>query len=157
MPIAPEPRPFMKATTLLLSQHRHIQTLVDEASAAKSREPPDERTFALVEAVAAHLAIEEGVLYPIVERELALDVTAHRDAHVRARLAMFRLATTSSDGFEHDLAILDRVLRDHALAESAIIRALESKMSDGGLIRLGQKMSEFHRRLHETPASALPA
>jgi hypothetical protein len=135
----------MKATTLLLSQHRRIQALVE--AAAKCIERREEHTFALVEAVAAQIATEEDILYPVVERELALDVSVHREAHVRARLAMFRLATASKDAFEHDLYHLDRILRDHVLAESALVRALEAKMSNGSLIRLGQRMHDFHQRL----------
>ena len=140
----------MKATTLLLFQHRRIQTLVD--AAAKSRDARDEHTLALTDAVTAHLATEEAVLYPVVEREMALDMSLHRAAHVRARLALFRLATASSEGFAEDLAHLDRVMREHALSSSALVRALEDHMSDAGLIRLGQRMNDFERRLRQPRA-----
>ena len=131
----------MKATTLLLSHHHRIQNLIE--SAAKDLEAREEQTLALLQAVSWQIATEERVLYPVVERELALDTSSHRKAHVRARLALFRLATTSASAFDEHLAGLDRVLRAHALAESEIVRALEDRMSEAGLIRLGQRMNEF--------------
>jgi hypothetical protein len=104
-----------------------------------------------MEAVATHIATAEGVIYPVVERDLALDVSPQRDGHVRARLALFRLATTSEEAFPRHLAWLDRVLREHALAESAIVRAMEESLSPAALIRLGERMTEFQMRLGRAP------
>jgi hypothetical protein len=140
----------MKATTLLLFQHRRIQTLV---AAAKKRGAYGEHAILLVEAVAEQIAATEGVLYPVVERDLALDVSAHKDAHRRARNALARLATTSGVEFREELARLDLILREHALAESAIVRALEDRMSDGSLIHLGLRMSEFQQGLRRRSAA----
>jgi hypothetical protein len=129
----------MKATTLLLSRQQRIQALVRAATRS------DEHALALLEAVATQIAVEEGILYPVAERELAVDTSVHRGGHVRVRLALFRLATAPKAAFEKYLAHLDQVLRDHALAESAIVRALEDRMTDAGLVRLGHEMIEFQR------------
>ena len=137
----------MKVTTLLLSQHRRIQNLVAHTASAEDAAAREANALALVQAVSCHIATEERVVYPVVERELALDTTAHRSRHVRARLALFRLATTSPAAFEEHLAGLDQVMREHALAESAIVRALESHLSDAGLNYLGERVHEFRQKM----------
>jgi hypothetical protein len=142
----------MKATTLVLSQHRRIQKLVDAAAYDAAKR--DVRTHALIEAIVTHLATEETILYPEIERTLALDLREHRAGHVRARLALFRVATspTRTDAFCTHLSRLDHVLRDHALRESGTVRTLEDSMSDGVLRRIGKKMVEFQRALTARPA-----
>lgn len=142
----------MKATTLLLAHHRTIQELVSAAIAdAEARE---KRTSDLVEAIVAHIATEETVLYPTVERELAVDLRALRASHVKTRLALFRVVTaaTHSVEFASYLATLDMAMREHALGESQLVRTLEDQMSDTGLHRLGEKMQEFESSLVARPA-----
>jgi hypothetical protein len=144
----------MKATTLLLAQHHRIQKLVDRAALdARAR---DERTAELLEAVVTYLSTEETVLCPTLERELELDLREHRAAHVRARLALFRVATapTHSEGFISHLSWLDRVLHDLALIESGVVRSLEEALDEQTLRGLGARMLEFQRALVARPAFA---
>jgi hypothetical protein len=145
----------MKATTLLLSQHHRIQRLIDLAlSDGNAR---DIRTSAVIEAVLIHLETEEIVFFPAIERQLSLDLREHRQAHVRARLALFRLATapTEGDQLEDCIGSLRGIFRDHALRESQIVRVLEESLSDTGLRALGEAMQAFQDTSRDLKERAL--
>src|SRR5271169_2989953 len=95
----------MTADTTISIHHR---TLLDLLEPARAR-PPDETIIALLDAAMAQLALEAAALRAL-EGYGDVDVREHQEAHGRARLALFRVATSPLDSSAVDRAIAD--LRD---------------------------------------------
>jgi hypothetical protein len=116
-------------------QHR---ALLDILTRARTGARHDERIVALLDAAMAELAVEAAALRALSDHA-EVDTRPHLDAHGRARLALFRMATSPSDS-----AAITRAMDDlHvAFAERprALADALATHLDAGALARLGEEM-----------------
>jgi hypothetical protein len=107
----------MKAAEEIARRHVALQELLAKARAAARK---DDGVLAILDAAMAQLAIEAAALRALSDAGVAVDPRPHFAAHARARLALFRMATSPSDSsaFEHSLRDLAEAFGDrpHHLA-----------------------------------------
>lgn len=117
---------------------RHHRTLLELLEASPVAARPDERLVAVLDAAMVQLAVEAAALRALAE-VARVDTREHFDAHGRARLALFRMATSPSDSAEVARALDD--LRD-AFCERprSLADALVAHLDARTLERLGEEM-----------------
>jgi hypothetical protein len=131
----------MTAAAAIARHHRILLELLD-AGPMKAR--PDERLIAVLDAAMAQLAVEAAALRALAELT-QVDTRVHFDAHGRARLALFRMATSPSDSCAVAQALVD--LRDafddrpRSLA-GALVEHLDAQT----LERLGEEMDALEKQ-----------
>jgi hypothetical protein len=119
---------------------RHHKTLLELLQPARITRQ-DERLLAVLDAAMAELAVEAAALRALADY-VEVDTRSHFDAHGRARLALFRMATSPSDS-----ATVARALDD--LREAFVDRprslagALVQHLDAQALARLGEEMESL--------------
>jgi hypothetical protein len=80
-------------------------TLLELLASARAAARDDEGVIAILDAAMAQLAMETMALRALADERIAVDPGPHFAAHKRARLALFRMATSPWDSraFEHAL------------------------------------------------------
>jgi len=83
------------------------------------------------------------VFLPAAEPALGASARALRLTHVRARLALFRMATadTRDAVFVRGVRTLRETFREHALALAGVLRSLENVLPQETIAALGDEMS----------------
>jgi len=119
---------------------RHHETLLDLLEPARAR-PRDDRIIALLDTAMAQLALEATALRALAEH-VEVDLREHQEAHGRARLALFRVATSPSDSSAVDHAMQE--LRD-AFGERprALVGALARHLDAHALDQLAEELREL--------------
>jgi hemerythrin superfamily protein len=141
-------RPAMKATTLLERQHRNLQQLCEavERGSGKIRESLLPQ---LAGDLAAHIAVEEQVLYPAAceaSREDEL-MQLSRSRHAQMMQSLESALETPVDGEEFTVAIgeLRNVVEFHAEEqEESLFPQLEALLDTSMLRRLAQSMLDLY-------------
>lgn len=130
----------MTADTTISSHHRALLDLLGMLGSAPAR-PPDETVIALLDAAMAQLALEGAALRALAAHGL-VDQREHQAAHGRARLALFRVATSPSDSFALERAVEE--LRD-AFGERprALAGELAKHLDARALDQLAEEMKEL--------------
>jgi hypothetical protein len=117
---------------VLLRRLRRLDQLAVAAAASSDALPE------FVEEVSQHFFVEETVLAPFVHRHVEAEALRLRSRHLRARLALFRLATASP--FRKEMAEYVRELQlqigEHALAVPDLATALERVLDETAYRRL---------------------
>jgi hypothetical protein len=105
----------------------------------------DEYLSAMTTEMMVYLSLEEQIVIPELERRLPQYLPELRRTHVKARLSLFRIATSppASARLEHDVRDLRALFRSHALHVAAIVRALGTSATEGDLRRLGDDIHAF--------------
>ena len=134
----------MKATIVLMRQQRQFQLML--ATIRAHRRVREKVLADLDEALAAHVAAEEAVIFPATAHLPDADLPRHRATHARAKLALYRMASPTEHTFEQLMEALDASLRAHALDGGIIVRAMEFSMKEVMLDSLGEKMFAFRAR-----------
>jgi hemerythrin-like domain-containing protein len=152
----------MKATALLVRQHRKIEQLIDALTSNEPEAAPERRAtlLALVDELIAHMAVEQRVFYPCAQRALDEDLTRNRDTHRRARATLLRLADPLVDdaGFADEVARLKAIVEEHvALEERALFVAIEQIADPYALESLGDRIHAFHSAILRSSAPLGPA
>lgn len=147
----------MKATTLLLKQHRKLEGIVDALETQTHLRNP--LLLELAEELMAHIAIEKTLFYPCAQRALDASLRQHHAALDRARVALRSLAEPGLGAalFDEKVAVMKAVLREHVtLQEESLIPAMERVSDAYSLSRLGDRMALFHATMLKTrPSEAL--
>lgn len=94
----------MKATEQIARRHLKLLELLAAARAAVARK--EDGVVAILDAAMAQLAMEAAALRAL-SAEGIVDLRAHFAAHGRARLALFRMATSPSDSGAFEQALRD--------------------------------------------------
>jgi hypothetical protein len=127
----------MTATSTIARHHRTLLELLQPAHVMRQ----DDRLIAVLDAAMAQLAVEGAALRALAEHA-GVDTQEHFDAHGRARLALFRMATSPSDSttIAHALDELRAafVERPHSLA-GALVEHLDAQT----LAELGEEMESL--------------
>jgi hypothetical protein len=130
----------MTADTTIATHHKVLLELLGTLGSAPAR-PPDNTLVALLDAAMAQLALEGAALRALAAHG-HVDQHEHQAAHGRARLALFRVATSPSDSSTLERAVAD--LRD-AFGERprALAGALVEHLDTRALAELAQEMSQL--------------
>lgn len=152
----------MRATALLVRQHRKIEGLVQALDGDLPFEPGQRRVvlLSLVDELIAHMAVEQRIFYPCAERAVDADLSRNRDTHRRARATLLRLANPHLDDvhFSEEVARLKAILEEHfTLEDNALFVAIEQVADSYALDRLGERMSAFHTAILSRPEANGPA
>jgi len=147
----------MKATRILIAQHRAIETLFEELAREARRNARARAASRLAEELIAHMAGEETIFYPAVRRVLgkallsgsgpgrdpslgpAVDGPA-ADPHFLLRAQLRRVLATrvQEPAFEPRLQALRSLFAHHVEAEeTALFPRVEAALADSQLETLG--------------------
>lgn len=129
----------MKTSTLLVEQQQRLVSLlafVTENVATRLARTPE-----VIDAAMAQLAMEEAALD---ERRVAasIDADRHRAAHLRARLALFRVAASPTDsaGFLRSIHEIAEIFRDRS---RELGDALESLGDETAIRRINVELARL--------------
>jgi hemerythrin superfamily protein len=137
----------MKATRILIAQHRAIEALFDELARETHRHARARAASRLSEEIIAHMAGEEAIFYPAVQRVLGKSFRGHStaegpaaDPHFMLRAQLRRvLATGVQDAaFEPRSQALRLLFAHHAeVEETVLFPEVEKALADSQLETLG--------------------
>src|SRR4051812_45354247 len=107
----------MKATSLLESQHRHVEALFEKLECGQGA--PAVTLETLANYLAAHMAIEQEIFYPAVKAVDVQRVDESYEEHALGELALKRLLGTRSDepAFKARVTALKELTLQHLLEE----------------------------------------
>jgi hemerythrin-like domain-containing protein len=149
----------MKATALLVEQHRTIERLL--AGLDVDVRCRRNVLLPLAEEVVAHIVVEQRVFYPCVERVLTFDPRRHLDTHRWARATLLRLQNPQigDAAFSDEVTRLESIIAQHVALEDGALFADVERVVDGYLLeRLGDRVRAFHSAMlrADTPSLARP-
>lgn len=131
----------MKATKLLETQHRKVETLFKKLESGKGS--LSENLKDLADSLAAHMAIEQQIFYPAI-REIKEDMVAESyEEHAVAELSLKRLLSSKpgSAAFHAKVTVLKELIEHHVEEEEEeLFPAVEKKMEAATLEALGKQM-----------------
>lgn len=142
----------MTATTTIERHHHVLLELLAPGGAAGRLE---ERIVAILDAAMAELAVEAVALRALAAHALE-EVRDHFQAHARARLALFRMATSPSDS-----SAIDQAMRDLGEAfvdrPRALVALLGKHLDPDALALLGAEMEAVATAGADGPRRTTPS
>lgn len=132
----------MKATELLVNQHREFEQLFEQL---ESVEEGDEKIVReeLARNLVGHMAIEEEMFYPAMRDAMPERIALAEMEHAAARYALAQLlATPPGDPMFHaKVAVLDTMIRNHvAMEEKEILPRAENAIGSEQLQQMSRRM-----------------
>ena len=132
----------MKATELLVNQHREFEQLFEQL---ESVEEGDEKIVReeLARNLVGHMTIEEEMFYPAMRDAMPERIALAEIEHAAARYALAQLlATPPGDPMFHaKVAVLDTMIRNHvAMEEKEILPRAENAIGSEELQQLSRRM-----------------
>jgi len=147
----------MKATDLLKKQHRKVEQLFAKIEASGSADAVEE----LANELAAHMAIEQEILYPAISSVDAERVAESFEEHAVAELELKRLLRTSEEdeaAFKARVVTLKELIGHHVTEEEEeLFPKVEKKMARETLDDLAERMkARFDEALDAGYEAVLP-
>jgi hypothetical protein len=136
----------MKATRVLVAQHRAIAALFDEIDQETRRQARGRAVSRVAEELIAHMAGEEAVFYPALLRMVRLDSSAierSRGDHLALRVEMRRVLGTSigDPAFGPRLTTLRELYDRHVREEeSSLFPRVDAALSELDHEALGEEI-----------------
>jgi hemerythrin-like domain-containing protein len=146
----------MKATTLLERQHRKVEAAFKKLESGRSE--PGPILEELANDLAAHMAIEQDILYP---RAKAVDpslVLESFEEHALAEIGLRRLLATDPDDatFKAKVITLRELIQHHVEEEEEeLFPKLEKALGEEKLKELGKQMAEVFAEAQQQGYPAL--
>jgi len=136
----------MKATELLIKQHRAVEELFEKFEDADAAEEKREIFEKLAASLVGHDAIEREIFYPACEQELGEDDDVLGESLVEHGLVEFSLyradANRTSDDFDKYVTVLKEVVTHHVKEEEKeLFPKVKSEMESARLEELGTRMA----------------
>lgn len=145
-------------STLLIRQHKEVKAIFKQLEGGKSDPAP--LLEALVNNLAAHMAIEQDIYYPAVKGLKADLVMESYEEHSLAELGLKRLLATSPQHESFDARVTAcRELIEHHVEEEEeeLFPAVDRKMAKEDLAQLAGRMKiRFEEVLAAGFAAAVP-
>jgi iron-sulfur cluster repair protein YtfE (RIC family) len=149
----------MKATTLLKDQH----TQVNELFSRLGSEPENRPTLLeeLCSSLAAHMAIEERVLYPTARTVLGLDLPIEEsyEEHAMAKIGLQRLMSVDPQdvSFVAKVSVLRELIQSHVEEEERVLfPMLEEQLGEDRLQAMGEDLQvAFDEAMDQDPEDTL--
>jgi hypothetical protein len=138
----------MKATDLLIKQHRAVEDLFEQFEDAEGTEEKREIFEKLAANLVAHDAIERELFYPACEKELSDDDedVLHESLveHGVVEFSLFRAdENRNGEDFDKYVTVLKEIVEHHVEEEeSELLPKAKSEMEDDRLEELGAKMEK---------------
>jgi hemerythrin superfamily protein len=138
----------MKATRILVAQHRAIEALFEELAGETRRHARARMASRLAEELIAHMAGEEAIFFPAVKRELgdsrvSGDIGGPDNEHFMLRAQLRRVLATNVHGpaFQPRFEALRLLFEHHVQAEETeLFPRVESALTEAQLERLGAEV-----------------
>ncbi len=132
----------MKATELLVNQHREVEQLFEQL---ESVEEGDEKIVReeLARNLLGHMAIEEEMFYPAMREAMPERIALAEVEHATARYALAQLlaAPPGDPTFRAKAAALDALIRNHvAMEEKEILPRAENALGAEQIQQLSRRM-----------------
>ena len=132
----------MKATDLILTQHREFEQLLEQLETEREGDKKSVRE-ALAQDLVAHAVMEEEYLYPAMKTAIRGEIARAYVEHGMIAYALSQLLATrpGDESFEARVHIL-KVLVTHHLRqeESEVLKKAESVLGSERLMRMGEEM-----------------
>lgn len=151
----------MDAVELLKHDHRMVEQLFRDYSAAHSEVQRRGVVELLVRELSKHAALEELSVYPLAKKALDGDVNVDRqlDEHMAVKNTLVKLDSLPS-GSQEEPALVEELaaeLQEHiALEEGQFFPALERALDRDALIEMGQKLDTAKKVAPTRPHPAAP-
>ena len=145
----------MKATELLIKQHRLVEDLFEKFEDAEETEEKREIFEQLAANLVAHDAIEREIFYPACEKELGEEDDVLGESLVEHGVVEFSLyradANRTTDDFDKYVTVLKENVEHHVKEEEKeLLPKVKSSMETSQLEELGAKMEKrFQEALKE--------
>lgn len=162
----------MKATELLVNQHREVEQLFEQLEGV---EEGDEKIVReeLARNLIGHMAIEEEMFYPAMREAMPEKVALAEVEHAAARYALAQVlaASPTDPTFRAKVMVLDTMVRNHVeMEERDILPRADSAMGTEQLQQLSRRMESRYEQVvsedfvgilkqklqHELPAMMVP-
>jgi hypothetical protein len=127
----------MTAAATIARHHRKLLEVLEPARITRH----DDRLIAVLDAAMAQLAVEGAALRALADYA-EVDTREHFDAHGRARLALFRMATAPSDSTTMAHA-LDELRAAFVERPRLLAGTLVEHLDAQALARLGEEMESL--------------
>ncbi|MET0385599.1 MAG: hemerythrin domain-containing protein [Polyangiales bacterium] len=130
----------MEATALLTKQHRQVEKLFRKL---EGRSASAELVIELANELAAHMTIEQELLYPLARTVDQDTVLESYEEHALAEMALKRLLATELDdeAFPARVTALKELIMHHVKEEEEeLFPKLEKKLGDERLRAMGKQM-----------------
>jgi hemerythrin-like domain-containing protein len=114
------------------AHHREIVEQLEELAEPRlGKRERDRATRRMADALAAHMAVEEALVYPQAERALGENdlVPESREEHAIARVSLQRVVRAGSDFHAKVVVLKDMVVRHVELEEREMLSALARVLS----------------------------
>jgi hemerythrin-like domain-containing protein len=148
----------MKATSLLESQHRKVEALFKKLEGGRAE--PAAVLEELANSLAAHMAIEQDIFYPMVSKIDEELVGESFEEHALAELALKRLLSTDpeDDSFDARVTALKELIEHHVKEEEEeLFPKVEKKIDEEELKQIGKTMkARFDEAFAEGYEAAVP-
>jgi hemerythrin superfamily protein len=148
----------MKATSLLVKQHRQVKALFKKLESGRSPKKP--LLAELADTLAGHMAIEQDIFYPAVR---AIDedlVDEGYEEHALAEIALKRLLATDprDDAFDARVTATKELIEHHVKEEEkTLFPKVEKRLGEEKLKALGKVMqARFDEVVDGGFAAAVP-
>lgn len=136
----------MLATQLLEQQHREVEALFSKLEKkAKNPDEAQELLEQLASSLAAHMTIEQELLYPNVENLAHDQIFEAYEEHALAEIALKRLLASDprTEAFKARITACKELIQHHVKEEeSELFPTLEDQLDEKQLESLGQRMQE---------------
>jgi hemerythrin-like domain-containing protein len=148
----------MKATELLVNQHREVEQLFEQLEGV---EEGDEKIVReeLARNLIGHMAIEEETFYPAMREAMPERIALAEVEHATARYALAQLlaAPPGDPTFRAKVAVLDALVRNHvAMEEKEIFPRAENTVGTEQLQQMSRRMEgRFEEVVSENVVSVL--
>lgn len=135
----------MKATELLLNQHRAVEDLFEQFEDADSAQAKRDIFEKLAKNLVAHDAIERELFYPACEKELGQDDDVLGESLVEHGVVEFCLYRADANRTDHDfdkyVTVLQEVVEHHVQEEEKeLLPKVKREMGSDELEELGTQM-----------------
>jgi iron-sulfur cluster repair protein YtfE (RIC family) len=131
----------MKATSLLESQHRKVEALFKKLESGRSERAPVLEELA--NSLAAHMAIEQDIFYPMIKEVDEDLVNESFEEHALAELALKRLLLTDpeDESFDARVTALKELIEHHVKEEEEeLFPEVEKQIEADQLTEAGKTM-----------------
>jgi hemerythrin superfamily protein len=150
------------ALELLMSQHAHIESQLDDLEYAFDAAQKADQLRRLADSIAAHMAIEERLFYPsVMDESTRASLMELTEEHLSIKRVLADLLTVdpADERFDAKLAVLAEQFLHHAREEEEeeLFPRVRSLLDDGELAVLGNELLVMYEELMaQEPRRYLP-
>src|SRR4051812_27503418 len=152
----------MNAIKMLKQQHREVEKLFKQLTAARSEGPRRKAFEEIADALAVHAAIEERHFYPGVKKQQTEDIlleSVEEHLEVKRLIADLMEMDASDDQFEAKAKVLQENVEHHVEEEETdLFPKVEKLIDEEQLEAIGEAMEQTQDELKAegSPRDAIP-